>query len=119
MKNIDIVNTIVAKDLNLDVNIISEVNKFYWREGVLKKISNLESSAVFVKGLLTFTTSRYNIRNDIYKTISRIKNAKNNNFLSKLKKEDYIEQLYKRLRILLIERNNLAKLIYEQDNRIR
>lgn len=118
MKNIDIVSSVISKKLNIDYKIVEKVNKYYWKKGVIKKISTLESGAIFVKGLLTFTSSRYNIKKEIKKTIDIIRNIKNSKKFTEEKKIIIIEELRNKLKILLIERNNIAKLIYERDNRI-
>lgn len=119
MKNIDVINNLISKKFNISLDIVEKINKFYWKEGVVKKISNLESGAIHIKGLLTFTTSRYNLYKEITKTISKIKNLHKSTKYTQKTKERIKNELYNRLNILLIERNNVANLIYNHDNRVR
>lgn len=34
MKNIDVINKIISKEINIDYKIVEQINRFYWKEGV-------------------------------------------------------------------------------------
>lgn len=118
MKNIDLVNNIVGKRLNLDEKTVKTINKFYW-ESVKKKLSTAEVSSVLVRNLLTFTASRYNIRKEILTKIAIIRNTKKSEKFKETTRELFLNTLYGDLRLLLKQRNRLAKLyLDEYNNRI-
>lgn len=119
MKNIDLVNNIISERKNLKENVVKAINKYYWKQGVKKKMSTLESSSVFIKGFATFTVSRYNVRRLIKKTIIQIRNLRKSTKYKDSTKVIYSEELYNKLRMLLAKRNELANFYYnERINRI-
>lgn len=116
MKNIDLVNNTIANKLNIDEKIVKAVNKFYWKQGVKKRMSTLESTSVFVKGFATFTVSRYNVRRLIKKTIIQIRSLRESTKYKETTKVIYSAELYKKLRMLLEKRNELANFYYNECN---
>ncbi len=118
MKNIDFINKVQAEKLGISESIIKKVNKYYWDKGVRRKLSTLESLSVFIKGLGVITVSRYNLNKFIKKTIIKLKMIRLSDKYKEENKKIYIDTLEKRLKKLLIKRNELAILYYEQDNRI-
>lgn len=117
MKNIDIVNRTVADKFNIDEDIVKNINKVYWQE-VRHKLSNLDSTSVFVKGLLTFTVSRYNLSVYISKIIRQIRGTRNSVKFKAATKELFLTELYRKLNLLLIQRNEVAKIYYERNKRL-
>jgi ribosomal protein L31E len=119
MKNIDLVNSKISKKLNIDEKIVKAVNKFYWSKGIRKSLSNLDDTAVFVRGLGTFTASRYNVRKKISQVISQIRGVRISKKFKENTREIYLETLFNKLRLLLNIRNELAKqYLNERTNRI-
>lgn len=117
MKNIDNVNLTVASKIGIDKNIVKKINSLYWKK-IRHRLSNLEDTTISVKGLFNFTISRYLISKKIIIVIRRIQGLKKS---TKFKPETWNrmnEGYYDYLRKLLRQRNEVAKLIYEQDNRI-
>jgi hypothetical protein len=117
MRNIDYVNLEVSKSLGLSLDVVEKINKEYWRE-VKRKMNDLESASIYVKKVGTFSVSRFLINKKIYKTIGMIRALPNNKKFSPLKKEEIIKKMYIKLKKLLIQRNNIAKVYYERTNRL-
>lgn len=115
MKSIDVVNAVIAKNKNLDIKTVATVNKYYWKV-IRRKISNLEEPAICVKGLLTFTASRYNVNRLIYQTIHNIRITRKSVKFGEVKKNSMLEKHYIHLRLLLNQRNKIAKQYYDEHN---
>lgn len=116
MKSIDVVNAVVSNNKKINVKTVAAINKYYWKT-VRRKVSNLESTSIFVKGLLTFTASRYNINKLISKTIYSIRKVRANTRYSDITKQGILEKHYKHLHLLLVQRNKLANYYYNEHNR--
>ena len=117
MRNLDYVCSVISKELDLPLDLVTKVNKEYWRE-VKRKMNDLESTSIYVKKLGTFTVSRYMINKKIKKTIGVIRGTRKSKRYSELKREEVLKKLYSRLRKLLYQRNEIAKLYYVRRNRI-
>lgn len=117
MKTIDNINLIVADKLGIDKNIVKKVNSIYWKS-IKHKASYLEDTTISVKGAFNFTISRYLTRKMIVIIIRKIQAHRKS---TKFKPETW-ERIYNGycdyLRRLLKQRNEVAKIIYEQNNRI-
>lgn len=117
MRNLDYVCSVISKELDLPLDLVTKINKEYWRE-VKRKMNDLESTSIYVKKLGTFTVSRYMINKKIKKTIGIIRGTRKSKRYSELKREEVLKKLYSRLRKLLYQRNEIAKLYYVRRNRI-
>lgn len=122
MKNIQIVNKLVARDLNLNEDLVELVNGFFWKE-VRRKLSTLESTSVAIKHLGTITASKRKIDQFIKTTIKKIRNIRKSNRYKESTKALLLDVNFDRLRKALIQRNKLATQYYEayikRTNRIR
>lgn len=116
MKSIDVVNTVIAKNKNIDVKTVAAINKYYWKT-VRRKVSNLEASSIFLKGLLSFTASRYNINGLIKKTIYNIRLTRKSTKFGEVKRESLLNKHFIHLRLLLIQRNRIANQYYNEHNK--
>lgn len=116
MKNIDVVNSIISKNKNVDVKTVAAINKLYWKT-VRRKVSNLESTSIFIRGLLTFTASKYNINRLIIKVIYSIRRVKSNTRYSETTRNAILDKYYRNLKLLLIQRNRLANYYYYEHTR--
>ena len=112
MKSLDIVNTIIAKEKGLDVRDVAMVNKYYWKT-VRHRVSNLDSTAIFVRGLLTFTASKYNVNALIKKTILNIRLTNRSKKYGEIRRKSILDKNYNQLRLLLKQRDKIAKQYYE------
>lgn len=113
MKGIEYVNKQISNEKKLPPKLVEDVNKFYWREGVKKKLSKLEVNSLYIKNFLTISVSPFKIRKHILTTISKIRVLKG---ITKYKQEtkDRKDRDYRiDLSNLLIRRN---KLIHYQQN---
>lgn len=122
MKNIQIVNKLVARDFNLNENLVELINGFYWKE-VRRKLSSFESTSVSIKHIGTITASKRKTDYFIRTTIRKIRNIRKSNRYKESTKALLLEVNYDRLRKALIQRNILATQYYEnytkRANRIR
>lgn len=118
MRNIDYVCSSVAKDMDLPLELVTKINKEYWRE-VKRKMNDLESTSIYVKKLGTFSVSRYMINKKIKKNILIIRGTRKSKKYSELRRQEVLKSLYERMRKLLFQRNEIAKLYYERSNRVR
>ena len=117
MRNIDYVNLEVSKNLGIDLQIVENINKEYWRE-IKRKMNELESTSIHIKKVGTFSVSKFLITKKIFKTISMIRHLPENKKFSPLRKEEILKKFFIKLRRLLIQRNNIAKVYYERVNRV-
>lgn len=117
MKNIDYVNTVLSKKMDVPVKVIELVNKEYWKE-IKKKMNDLESTNLFIRKIGTFSASRYLINQKIKKDINLIRRLPNNKKYSELRKQEIIKKVMGRLKKLLYQRNEVAKIYYERAKRV-
>lgn len=117
MKSIDVVNAVIAKNKNIDTKLVASINKYYWKT-VRRKVSNLESMSVFVKGLLTFMASKYNVNRLILKTIRNIRMTRSSKKFGEEMKKSLLGKNFIHLKLLLNQRNKLAKHYYEHYRRL-
>lgn len=75
MKTINIVNKIVATNLNLDVKTVEKVNKLYWKE-LVRNLTTLADLPVHIKKIGTIVASPYKTNNYIKYLLNKIKKVK-------------------------------------------
>lgn len=107
MKNIQIINKLVARDLNYDEKEVQKVNDFFWKE-TRRKLSSLESASVTIKHIGTVTTSKRKIDHYIKMTIGKIRNTRKSNRLKESTKAILLDVYYDRLKKALVQRNILS-----------
>lgn len=117
MKNLDYVCSVISKEMDLPLDLVTKINKEYWRE-VKRKMNDLESTSIHVKKLGTFSVSRYMINKKIKKNIGLIRGTHKSKRYSELKREEILKKMYVRLKRLLYQRNEIAKLYYVRNKRI-
>lgn len=117
MKSLDYVCSVISKEMDLPLDLVTKINKEYWRE-VKRKMNDLESTSIHVKKLGTFSVSKYMINKKIKKTILVIKGTKKSKRYSELKRSEVLKSLYVRLNKLLYQRNEIAKLYYVRNKRV-
>jgi hypothetical protein len=107
MKNIQIVNKLVARELNLDEDLIEKVNGFFWKE-IRQKLSSLSDTSIAIKHIGTITVSKRKIDHFIRKTINKIRNIRKSSRYKESTKALLLEFNYDRLKKALKQRNILA-----------
>ena len=117
MKSLDYVCSVISKEMDLPLDLVTKINKEYWRE-VKRKMNDLESTSIHVKKLGTFSVSKYMINKKIKKTILVIRVTKKSKRYSELKRIEILKSLYIRLNKLLYQRNEIAKLYYVRSKRV-
>lgn len=108
MKKPDFFNKAVSEKLGIDINIVKQVNRFFWREGVRKNISKATHRSIFVKNIGTFTVKRKVLYSQIYDVIWRIRRIRCAKRYKETTKITIENQLIENLRNLLILRNEIA-----------
>jgi phage protein D len=112
MKNIQTINKLISRELNLNEDLVEAVNGFYWKE-VRRKLSTLESTSVSIKHIGTITTSKRKIDQFLKTTIKKIRNIRKSNRYKESTKALLLDVNYDKLRKALKQRNILATQYYE------
>jgi hypothetical protein len=112
MKNIQIVSRLVARENNYDLDLVEEVNQFFWKE-VRRSLTSMEHTSVSIKHLGTITVSKRKVDYIIKKLIKKIRDTKKSTRLKPSTIELVLEVNYDKLRRALKQRNVLAKQYYE------
>lgn len=112
MKNIQTINKLISRELNMDENLVESVNQFFWKE-VRRKLSSLESTSVSIKHIGTITTSKRKIDFFIRTTIKKIRNIRKSTRYKETTKALLLDVNYDKLRKALAQRSILAKQYYE------
>ena len=76
METIIKINKEVATELGFSEDLVKKVNKFYWEKGIKDSIRSAEHTNIRVRGLGTFTTSKFKLYLDIEKLIKFIRNLR-------------------------------------------
>ena len=76
--NIDVINKLVSKKLNIDEQTIKKVNNFYWSK-VNKHIVEFNDQPINLMHIGYIRTSKLLIRNKIKAIIKKLRNFKNHN----------------------------------------
>src|SRR4051812_48872665 len=113
MKNIDVVNKIIADKYKRDEKTVKTINSLYWKT-LRSKMVHAEVQAITVKGLCTFPISKYNLDKIIRATIKKIKYLRVTDKLPEKTKIDRLEWHMNRLKILLKRRNEIAQQYYDR-----
>lgn len=117
MKSLDYVCSVISKEMDLPLDLVTKINKEYWRE-VKRKMNDLESTSIHVKKIGTFSISKYMINKKIKKTIAIIRGTKKSKRYSELRRSEVLKKLYSRLEKILYQRNEIAKLYYVRNKRV-
>lgn len=107
MKTIQIINKLVARDLNKSENEVAKVNEFFWKE-TRKKLSSLESASVAIKHIGTVTTSKRKISFYIKQMIGKIRGVRKSDRYKESTKAILLDLYFDKLRKALIQRNKLS-----------
>ena len=109
---INIANRYTSRKLSISEEIVKEVNRYFWKEGVKGTMKTGKYTAFRIPKLGTFVVSRLKLRKRISKYIAYIRFLKQEDQLKfkKISKEDRINQYQEELKLLLDRRNDLAKL---------
>ena len=107
MKSIDTIIKKTAFDLNLPEDQVKILVKQYW-ETLYKGVTKVNGRSYFVRGVGTFTISKYKLDGFIRKRIYKIRSVKVA-VLDEKKKTKRLELHYSKLKIALYYRNELAK----------
>lgn len=118
MKNLQIINKLVAREKGISEELVEQVNGFFWKE-VKRKLSTLESTSVSIKHIGTITTSKRKIDVFIKSLIGKIRNIRKSNRYKESTKALLLDVNMDKLRKALIKRNELATQYYEAYNRRR
>lgn len=113
MKNINIVNKIVAKKLDKPLSLVNLVNHYYWKTSK-EKLTNYEVTTIFWKHIGSITISKYKVYREIERIIKRIRNIALNEVYSQEAKDSVTEQQLVKLRKLLKHRNQIAQDEYDK-----
>lgn len=118
MKNIQTINKLSSRDLNIKESIVEKVNRFYWKQ-VRRDMSSLNYSSIYLRYIGTFTISRRKTILYIEHEIKRLRDLRVNKQGHKLTSLALlIDSHTDRLRKLLVQRNTIAKQYYEQNKLI-
>lgn len=98
------------------LSIVKQVNRYYWRKGVRKNLSEANYTAIFIKNLGTIAVSQKKLRKHIFEVIEGIRKVRNSKWITPEKKIIIEERLINNLKKLLVRRNELALLYYVQPN---
>jgi ethanolamine utilization cobalamin adenosyltransferase len=113
MKNIDVVNKIVASKHGKDERTVKLINAFYWKI-VRSKMVNAEVQAIAIKGLCTFPVSKYNLYKAISSTIKKIRYLRTTDKLPEESKNLRLKIQINRLKTFLKRRNEIAQQYYDR-----
>lgn len=99
MKNIDYINKVVSKKLDIDEKVVKKVNSFYWNSAI-KGMHSLENPSVFLRGLGTFYLPYRRTKKEILRLIGFLKWGKDNvenweESPKKLRMEEKVAKLWK------------------------
>ena len=112
MKNIDSVSRLISIKLEIPYEIVKKVNKIYWKD-IRDNMKNLNSPNLYIRNLGIFTSSRYLNAKLIKEVIYKLRNLHNKNIKESSKILTKID-LENKLKKLLIQRNEIAKIYYEK-----
>jgi len=113
MKDIHIVSKLVARENNLDPDLVEDVNAFFWKVGVRAALSSMDYTSVSIKHIGTITVSKRKVDQMIITLIRKIRNIRKSTRYKQSTTELLLELNYDKLRKALKQRNILAKQFYE------
>lgn len=109
IETINIVNKEVSKTLGLDEETVRLVNKFFWRQGVKKAIQSGDHTSIWIKNIGTLAVSRNKVNGKIKRLIASIRALELPRDYKIKTKEQFLEEKYNQLKMLLARRNDIAK----------
>lgn len=107
MKGLDFVIKKTANDLNLPEEQVKILVTSYWSK-VYKGVTMVKGQGFFIREVGTFTISRHKLRVFIRKRIAKIRFILNGPLTGE-RRQKRLDTHYKKLRIALHYRNELAK----------
>ena len=111
------VNKEVARELNINEDLVSAINKFYWKE-IKKTVQEAKHTSIWIRNVGTLAVSRTKLNRRIVQIIRQIRGLQNPTRVFKVKtREQCIEEKIELLKLLLIRRNDLA-IIYKTNKDI-
>ena len=113
MKNISIVNKVIAKKLNKPLSLITTVNHFYWKTS-REKLTSIEPVTIFLKNIGSITISKHKLYGEIKRLINKIRKTKTYERYNQESKDKIISETKIRLTKLLYHRNIIAQDEYDQ-----
>jgi hypothetical protein len=116
MKNINIVNKVIAKKVDKPLHVVAAINSHYWKTS-RDKLVKAEPTTIFWKHIGSITISKYKVYSEIRRFIKKIKTTRVSEKYSQEGRERILRIAYERLTMLLKHRNNIAQ--DEYDQRIR
>jgi len=115
MKTINIVNKMVATNLNLDVKIVEKVNKLYWKE-IVRNLTTLAEEPIHIKKIGTIVASPYKTNNYIKYLLNKIKKVKSSPKYTDLTKERIVIGIKEQIANLWKKRDQFALEFYNKQN---
>lgn len=112
MKTINIVNKIVATNLNLDPKLVEKINRIYWKD-IRQTLTRIADESVHIKKIGTIVVSPYKTNNHIRKMINRVRKLKRSTKYTDITRERLVEEAKDKLKSLLKKRNEFAIKFYK------
>lgn len=107
MKNINIVNKVIAKKVDKPLHIVAAVNSHYWKASRDKLVKS-EPTTIYWKHIGSITISKFKVYSEIRRIIKRIRKTKVSDKYSQEGRDRMIESFITKLTMLLRHRNNIA-----------
>lgn len=108
---INIVNRQIAKQYNLEENIVKTINQFFWKQGIREAVQSGAHTNIRITKIGTLVGSRRKVNEQIKRTIVMIRKIQDPNKVFKVKtKEQRLDEAYTYLRMLLSRRNDIANI---------
>lgn len=115
MKNIDYINSVIAKKYSLNPDIIKKINSNYWNT-VKAEMRSVENQSVFLKEIGTIEVSQFKINRHIAQIRTYIKNMRGSKKFTDAKKEIIINKYKERYSKCLKMRKQVDEDIQNQKN---
>lgn len=116
MRNINVVNKIVANELKIDEKLVEKINKAYWGE-IRKNLSTISESPIHIKKIGTIDSSPYKTNKHILSLIRKLRRVEASQKYIEANKLKIIGELREDLKNLLIKRNQHATYLYKKKNK--
>lgn len=97
---------------NVPIGLVRAVNKFFWKEGIKKNLSNVNYNSIFIKNFGTIVISKYKLNKYILELIEKIRRVQRSDKYREETKQFIIDRYKKNIRILLKRRNDIIKTGY-------
>lgn len=117
---INIINKQVARELELSEDLVKRINAYYWLNGIKAEFQCGSNSAIRIKNLGTFMISRFKLNKKIRELIKEIRKISNLESDFKIRtRQEVINERKEYLKVLLERRNDIAKLYYQRELKIK